>query len=327
MFTKFLRNLALGSVLGSCVFAVHATDLTFFETQRDTDWTSTGVSGVSGRNNSGDGTADISLTGTSGTITQAYLYWHGPSNDSNSPETVNSDINFAGTDISGDFLGISSDNCWGFANSVAYRADVTSLVSGDGTYTVTDYLTSSSTADTNGFSLVVFFDDGDDTNNRDVVMFDGNDSNISNPFDANGWNILLEDINYASGDADMELHVADGQSFSDDALVVNSTTIEPAGAVFQGDTLPIDGTASSGGLWDIRDFDVTSLLSPGLNDLQLTTGQSSDCLACVLIAIDLPAGAAPPDPDDPPTGVPAPASAFLLLSGLALLGRQLRKRA
>ena len=63
----------------------------------------------------------------------------------------------------------------------------------------------------NGVSLIVFFDDGDDTNNRDIVMFDGNDSNVNNNgFDADGWNFSLTGINYDSGTASMDVHVSDG---------------------------------------------------------------------------------------------------------------------
>ena len=58
-----------------------------------------------------------------------------------------------------------------------------------------------------------FFDDGDDSNNRDVVLFHGNDSNIANPFDADGWDVTLPGINYDTGAARMELHVSDGQTF------------------------------------------------------------------------------------------------------------------
>jgi hypothetical protein len=290
----------------------NASDLTFFETQFDTDFTSEGIGQMRD-----DGTGDITLSGVTGTVTQAYIYWHGPSNDAD-----NSTVTFNGTDIVGDFLGISSDNCWGFENSLAYRAEVTSLVSGNGTYSLTNFTDDNSNI--NGVSLIVFFDDGDDSNNRDVVLFDGNDSNISNPYDATGWNILLEDINYDSGDANAQFHVSDGQSFSDAPVLANGTPITTGSQIFQGDLA--DGVQTGNGdnlngiLWDIENFSVTSLLSPGLNDLNITSGVSSDCLSCVLIAIDLPAGAAP----EQPNGVPEPGTLGLL--GLGLLGMGFARR-
>lgn len=38
-------------------------------------------------------------------------------------------------------------------------------------------------------SLITLFDDGDASNNIDVVAFDGNDSNFVNPFDPVGWDV------------------------------------------------------------------------------------------------------------------------------------------
>jgi hypothetical protein len=60
-----------------------------------------------------------------------------------------------------------------------------------------------------------------------------------------------------------------------------------------------------------------------MNTLNITSGVNSDCLSCVLIAIDLPAGAAPP-----PNGVPEPGSLALLLSGLlgGVGARRIRRR-
>lgn len=296
-----------------------ATDLTHFRTVFDTDFATAGVGGM----RDGDGTASLALSGVSGTVTQAYLYWHGPSN-ADPTGAGNRNVSFDGNDVSGTFLGVSSDNCWGFANSLAYRADVTSLVSGNGSYALANFIKSD--AQINGVSLIVFFDDGDDSNNRDVVMFDGNDSNIDNAYDAPGWNITLAGINYSGGDANAQFHVGDGQNFPDDAIRVNATELVPAGGIFQGDSVPDAGTAGThnGGLWDIKSFSVTSLLSPGLNTLNVSTGVSSDCLACTLIAIDLPAGAAPPEPPGP--GVPEPGSLALLGLGLAGLGMARRRR-
>jgi len=291
-----------------------ATDLTYFDTVFDTDFTTAGLGGM----RFGDGTGSLTLAGVTGTVSKAYLYWHGPSN---AGPDGNKDVSFAGADISGTFLGISSDNCWGFENSIAYRADVTSLVSGDGAYALAGFVKPD--VEINGVSLIVFFDDGDDTNNRDVVMFDGNDSNITNPDDADGWNITLAGIDYTDGSAFAQFHVGDGQDFLDDAITVNATELVPAGAVFQGDSVPSAGGPDTGGLlWDIKSFEVTSLLSPGLNTLEVSTGVFSDCLACMLIAIDLPAGAAPPPPP-----VPEPGSLALLGLGLAGMGLARRRRA
>ncbi len=261
-----------------------ANDITFTQTVFNTDVAYFGFGGMRGI-----GTGTITVSGLSGTVTKALLYWHGPTN-SLSP-TANANVTFAGNAVVGTNIGFSSDNCWGFLNSQAYAADVTALVSGNGSYSLANFLKSD--ADINGVSLVVFYNDGNPANNRDVVLFHGNDSNINNIYDANGWNVTLAGINYTSGSASIDLHVSDGQTFLDDALILNGSTLVPAGPIFQGDSVPGNPNSSvtNGLLWDIHSFDVTSFLSPGANTLHLTTGVNQDCLSLVLAAVNLPHGA------------------------------------
>lgn len=320
---KTLAHLLGAVALYGAASATQASDLTLFKTVFDTDFTAAGAGGMRG-----NGMGTINLTGVTGPVTEAYLYWHGPTNAAATDTGANANVTFNGNSISGEFLGISSDNCWGFANSMAYRADVSSLITGDGPYSLSDFLNSTTGADINGVSLIAFFDDGNADNNRDVVMFDGNDSNIANAFDANGWNIDLEGIEYEDGSANMQLHVSDGQTFEDGSVQVNGETIA-AGSIFEGDedariTNGASAGATSGGLWDIGDYDVTSLLSPGSNDLILSSTAGADCLSCILVAVDLPAGAAPDQPDDPDDpvdpGTPVPTPGTLVLFALGLFG-------
>jgi len=314
-----ISRFAIGALAAAVVTSVSATDLSLFTTIYDTDFTAAGYGGMRG-----SGTGSISVSGVSGTVSHAYLFWHGPSNASTSQAPIaNANVTFNGTDVTGSFLGISDNNCWGFANSLAYRADVTSLITGNGNYSLSNFVKPNG-IDVNGVSLIVFFKDGNSTNNRDVVMFNGNDSNIENQFDADGWNVTLAGISYTSGAASAQFHVSDGQVFGDDAVIANGSAIAPAGAVFQGDSVPGPNLPQGdGNLWDIKDFSVTSLLNPGLNTLNITSGVAGDCLSCVLIAIDLPAGAAPP-----PNGTPEPGS-LALLGGAMLAGfgaRRIRRK-
>ncbi|HEV8575450.1 MAG TPA: hypothetical protein VGR43_12185, partial [Dehalococcoidia bacterium] len=208
----------------------NANDIAPFQTVFNTDFTSGGYGGIRTL-----GTGSIGISGVSGPVTKALLYWHGPTN---TPDpTANSIVNFAGTDVVGVNIGLSNDNCWGFANSQAYLADVTTLVPGDGSYALANFI-KPPLVEINGVSLIVFFNDGNTANNRDVVLFHGNDSNITNIFDADGWNVTLPGVNYSSGSANLQLHVSDGQAFSDDSLILNSVVLEAAGAVFNGTTVP-----------------------------------------------------------------------------------------
>jgi|GEM_PF-2048442 len=260
----------------------------------NTDFVSAGVGGMRDVGN-----GQIVIGGINGPVTRAYLYWHGVTNNTNN---VGFSITVNSATIIGTSIGISDNNCWGYNNSQAYRADVTPLVLGigNGTYNLSGF----GDLNPNGASLIVFFNDGTTSNNRDVVIFDGNDSNIpfagipSNPdapADPAGWNVLLSGINYTSGTANIQMHVADGQAFSDDGVSINSNVLIPAGANWEGNTVPgaNNGPANNGRLWDIRTFNVTTFLSPGPNTLNLTSGTGSDCLGLIVAMIDLPAGAAP----------------------------------
>jgi Protein of unknown function (DUF3344) len=298
--------------------ALFASDLVNFTTVANTDFAFFGAGGMRGA-----GTGNITVTGVTGTVTTAFLYWHGPTNDTGD---ANAAVTFNGTPITGTNIGNSADNCWGFQNSKAYVANVTSLVSGDATYTLANFRkTVPVTADINGVALVVFFNDGNAANNRDYVIFHGNDSNITNTFDAAGWNATLAGITYTSGTASMRMIVADGQAFADDEFRINGVTLLPSGgANWEGNTVPDQGTAANtnGGLWDHRTFDVTSLFTPGPNTLTIQpTTYVNDCLAMVAAIFDLPGGAAPPTPTGgaPTPGGPAPPAIVPTLSGTALV--------
>jgi hypothetical protein len=237
----------------------------------------------------GDGTGSITVSGVSGTVTKAVLYWNGPTN-SIDPE-ANATVNFAGTPVTGVNAGFASPNCWGFANSQSYRADVTRLVTGDGTYSLNNFRKSAD-VEINGVSLIVFYSDADAANDRNVVLWSGNDSNFASSFDPAGWDETLTGVPYpGSGNASLDFVVSDGQAATDDALVLNGSTLVPTGGIFEGDSTPAGPFDSLGHLWDVKSFDMTSFLTAGSNDLHLTTGLASDCLSLVVFAANVPASA------------------------------------
>jgi hypothetical protein len=174
-------------------------------------------------------------------------------------------------------------------------------------------------AQVNGAGSLVFFNDGSPSNNRDVVIFNGNDANFGSSYDPAGWNMNLNGINYTSGQAFITFMVSDGQNFGpndDGSIRINGSPLV-SGGIFQGNSLCCGtGPTGNGNLWDIRTFDLTSFLTPGNNNLNITLDPGfSDAIADIVTAIDLPAGAAPP----PPSGVPEPSSLPLAGIGVAFL--------
>lgn len=310
--TRVAAFIGVLGILGAPREKAWANEVTHLETIYNTDYVSASVGGL--RNTA---TASLKLAGVSGPVSKAYLYWHGPMNSTN--PLANATIKFNGQAVKGVNIGYSDDNCWGFNNSQAYRADVTPIVAKNrnASYSLTSYVKQGTNINANGASLLVFFSDSNTNNNRDVVLFDGNDSNADNFYDAAGWNVSLGGLSYSSGTAIVQMHVSDGQSYEDAALMINGFEVEGRGNVFQGDTVTAanNGPGNTGRLWDVLSFDVTALLAAGSNSVDIThaylgrTGRAhGDCVSLVTAVINLPAGSAPPPPsaNTPPviTGTP-----------------------
>jgi hypothetical protein len=279
--------------------------IAFLQTIYNTDFVSAGIGGMRDYSSPPNPPGTIVLSGVTGSVSEAYLYWHGPTN-SDDPQ-ANADVFVNGQAVSGMNIGYSSDNCWGFLNSQSYVADLTALVqsTGNGNYALTGF--GSGSVNTNGASLIVFFDDGDDSNDRDVSIFHGNDSNTANIYDDDGWNVTLDGINYQDGTANMQLHIADGQNWADDALLINDTVKFEGGWLYYPDLfswatgLTVSSANNSpepqwDNLWDIINFEVTTDLvaaGPAPQTLELISGDFSDCLSLIVALVDLPAGAGP----------------------------------
>ncbi len=328
----FTVTATAGSVSGTASVTVEtsgttSSPLTPSATIKNTKWTIAGYGGMRylEGNSSSYGTGNITISGVNGTVTKAYLYWHGPTNSTD--PTVNAVVTFNGNSITGTNIGFASDNCWDYLNSQAYRADVTSLVpgglvNGSGTFSLSNFVKGAGSiysgdleeyqalADINGVTLIVFYNDGASTGNRDVMIFDGNDSNVDLKNNAGSpvleWNDSFNGINYAAGTtANLWLGVSDGQNAPDAAVSINGTTLIPFGYNFNGNTVPNGPSASGdrGGLWDIRSFNISSFLSPGSNTLNLVSLYYDDCLSLIYAIVDQPASGSGGGslPSSPPT--------------------------
>lgn len=274
-----------------------AIDLTNQISVLNTDFVSVGYGSMRGT----AGTGTIALSGVSGSVTGAILYWHGPTQTADT--AVNSQVSFAGQAITGVNLGVAYDNTWGFANSQAYAANVTSLVTGNGDYALSNFVKDNDgrVADINGVSLIVFFNDGSAANNRDVYLRGMNDSNVTLGSDPADWSQTLSGINYAAGDeALLQVHVGDGQGYGDGGITLNAVETVAPGFNFQGTsvqneppTVP-DGSVQ-GGLWDIKQWIIPGgVLTGGTNTVALTSGTVADALSLVVMLISVPHTAAPP---------------------------------
>jgi hypothetical protein len=274
-------------------------------------------------NAGGDGTGTITVGGVTGTVLKALLFWNGPTSVA-SPDS-DADVTFADTPVTGTNIGTASSNCWdfsGYTNSQSYEADVTGLVAGDGTYGLSDFVKTDGdtvTADINGVSLVVFFDDGDGSNNRNVVLWSGNDSNVlpfdpqTNTYPPDPWDETLTGVPYTgAGTPSLDFVVGDGQntgnpSFDDGAILVNGTQIVPAGGIFEGASTPAGPASSSGDLWDVESFLLPpGVLSVGSNSLEVTSPFVNDCLSLVALAANMPAFAQEPPVEELQHPQPAP---------------------
>jgi cysteine-rich repeat protein len=270
-------HLALASPAG-------AAKLTLGRSATGVDWTSAGVSGV------GEGAGDITITNVTGAVTTAYLYWHGIGTLPGDGEYLNETVSIDGNPVTGTEIGRGSSNCWGDGESTAYVADVTPYVTGNGTYAISG-LASRPTHQANGASLVVIFDDGDPSNNVDLLFYEGNDSNERGGAEEDtGWHEYLTNIRYPGGRVRAQFHVADGQSFDDDELryitYLGSLTIPDTAGNYDGNSVPSAGAsrAAEGDLWDIHTFDITAVFrGPGSYNLTFN-GQErvEDCIALVL---------------------------------------------
>jgi len=271
-----------------------ANQLGFFQVIRGVQVAQAGYGGMRGL-----GTGSIAISGVTGGVAAAYLYWHGPTNSTD--PNVNATVTLGGSSITGQNIGFANDNSWSFQNSQAYRADVTAIVKGTtfsggaATFALANFrktVGTTITADINGASLLVFYNDATKTP-HDYLLWNGNDSNVASTFDPAGWDMTFTGISYTSGAASLILHVADGQDFADGPVALNGTTFLAAGNNFQGDSTPfatrVNGS-SDGSLWDIHTYDIASFLSPSTTSLQVTSSGGSDALSLIVALLELPAG-------------------------------------
>ena len=244
------------------------------------------------------GATTLSVTGLVGTVQKVWLYTHSIGNDRGLMDEPM--LSWNGTNLfnlntltaNALVVGYAADSCETTGHSVTRRFDLTGLLTTNGLYTLTK--TNPFNAfnfSLNGISLLVFYDDGNTTNNQDVTIFHGNDSTDDGQYDASDWQTRLKDVVYGGGPARLGLHVAYGEAIADAPILVNGNLWQPQTNHFDGLTVPGRNDGTNGFFWDLREFDLTPLLNPGTNTLLLTMHRANefhDCLNLVLATVAQP---------------------------------------
>ncbi|MBI3510102.1 MAG: gliding motility-associated C-terminal domain-containing protein [Bacteroidetes bacterium] len=109
-----------------------------------------------------------------GVIEKAYLWAEGSGNGAAQTATI---VNPAlvSTNYPMAIVGQGPDKCWGYAGSYTYRADVTSCISGNGTYNISGILTNPPTSgnDMDGATLIVIWSDASQAWQGTINIADG----------------------------------------------------------------------------------------------------------------------------------------------------------
>jgi len=235
----------------------------FISTTVPGDYTASGAGlrGTTGGN--------ITLSGipAGATIQNAYLYW---GMLDNGEEASLANLSFNGTPVLGTRIGRGPDTCWGRTDSFSYRADVTPLVTGNGTYSLTGVANSGFIL-AEGASLVVVYQlPGSPF--RTVMLADGN--------------VVLPAVSVSTGQATFSgftatapvsakttFMVGDGQATQFNLFTPTSFTgsLGPL-------NLPGLFPANNGPLWDTDTFDVSSVIGGGSSPGSAAIRFAGDCL-------------------------------------------------
>lgn len=129
-----------------------------------------------------------------GKIFKAFLYTGG---EGNAPFVINASItNPLGSNsiFPMALIGTAAGKNWGYTNSYAYRADITSVITGNGLYSLSGIPVAPSGMDANGASLFIVYTDEAQNYTGSIVIADGMVSNqgpLGDPFNVtiSGFNV------------------------------------------------------------------------------------------------------------------------------------------
>jgi hypothetical protein len=226
----------------------------------------------------------LTVTGLVGQVRQSWLYVH--SAIMPTFPTLRG-VNLGASGRIAEVVGVAADSCETTNRSFLTRFDVTDLVHSNGVYFLGNLFEGAAGEvfrTVNGVSLLVCYDDGDDSNNVDLTLYHGNDSNEDGLYDPTGWQTLLSDLVYAGGTAKLGLHVAYGEALPEAPIAIN-------GLLWQAQTNHFDGlsvpkvSSEALALWDVVEFDLAPQLLPGTNQLLFTSNRTTNTQDCVNLCL------------------------------------------
>jgi hypothetical protein len=249
-------------------------------------YTSAGI----GMRNLGYGTISITGVPVGATVVSATLLWD-VLGDTADPTFAQGTFN--GSQITGTAWATGGDPCWGNSANFSYEADVTSLVTGNGSYDLSGFASGET--------------DGADPWNVGTVapMLEGASLVVVYQLASMPQAVIqiaagaTETDSLAEADATMNgFTVAPSSSVTTTYIVADGQeTGNQAG--FDGNTLAVDFPGgdpqavpnySQGNLWDTVTTDVRSLVSPGDTSASLSVTGNNDCIVWVgqVLAVSTP---------------------------------------
>ncbi len=204
-------------------------------------------------------------------IEQAYLYIN--THGTQTPFTL--DLTFEGALVSMLRIGDGGNTCWGVINrNQAFRADVTNLVAGPGTYTVTGFPSSIDPRfDSQGLSLVVIYSQPNSEDTTQIVLDDGMIA-IGTAADFREQ-LQLDPVPARRSRALLHVGVGDGQR--------DNNRLE-----FQGELIAQDAFQGTDGLlFDHRVDDVTDALDGGTTEAEIRVLTDQDCVSWMYAIVEV----------------------------------------
>ena len=245
-----------------------------------------------GMRNLGYGT--ISLTGVpaGATVKSATLLWDVLA-DQADPSFAQGSFN--GTAITGTNWASGASPCWPVSSNFSYEADVTSLVTGNGSYSLSGFATGESDgADPwnvgsvppllEGASLVVVYQLAAMPQTTVQIAEGATETDSGNSATATMDGFTVS----APASATTTYIVADGQEAGNTASFDGTTLPEVS---FPGADPQAVPNYSQGNLWDTVTTDVSSLVSPGDTAASLAVTGNADCLVWVGQVLSVSGGA------------------------------------